>query len=282
MEAPFVVYVLDDDPAVLKVLGRALEAQGFATRCSSLWSEIGQELIAKRRGAERNLALVCDVNMPGIRGEDFCRTMLRHNPELRLILYSGQTEPEVQEVAGRLGGVPFVTKRQGVDGLGRALHLIRRELEGGPPPATRTAPRPGPRQAWLVGAGLPDPLQVTRRLVVGRGPGRDVTLSGKNVSRQHLTLSPCDDGSVEVRDLGSRNGTLIDGRPLRDASVRLGVTATIEVGAERLTLLFDHDGARARELAAKLADTDAAGLRLPGRPTDDDTLVDLRPVEGPR
>lgn len=51
---------------------------------------------------------------------------------------------------------------------------------------------------------------VGRRVVVGRSPDCDVVLNTTSVSRQHAELI-CDDVGWRVRDLGSRNGTGVNG-----------------------------------------------------------------------
>ncbi|HEX2913957.1 MAG TPA: FAD-dependent oxidoreductase [Chloroflexia bacterium] len=51
------------------------------------------------------------------------------------------------------------------------------------------------------------------KLVLGRETGNDIRLPQFSVSRRHLELKVVDNGLI-VRDLGSRNGTFIDGKPL--------------------------------------------------------------------
>jgi predicted component of type VI protein secretion system len=60
---------------------------------------------------------------------------------------------------------------------------------------------------------LPD-----RDVVVGRSEECNITLKTEEVSRQHCRLSIAD-GQLSVCDLGSRNGTLVNGREV------MGVTA---------------------------------------------------------
>jgi DNA-binding NtrC family response regulator len=56
---------------------------------------------------------------------------------------------------------------------------------------------------------------------IGTAPGNDVVLADPTVSRVHATLSP--DGPVaRIRDMGSTNGTFVDGVRVRDASVAGG------------------------------------------------------------
>jgi hypothetical protein len=56
---------------------------------------------------------------------------------------------------------------------------------------------------------------------VGRAPDCDVVVPSPRVSRYHAELSVDADGA-HVRDLGSTNGTAVDGRPVREADLRPG------------------------------------------------------------
>jgi serine phosphatase RsbU (regulator of sigma subunit) len=52
------------------------------------------------------------------------------------------------------------------------------------------------------------------KAVIGRGGGCDVVLNHPSVSRRHAELEHAPDGTWAVRDLGSRNGTRVNGAPL--------------------------------------------------------------------
>ncbi len=56
------------------------------------------------------------------------------------------------------------------------------------------------------------------RLVIGRGADCDVSLPHPSISRRHALLERLPDG-LRLRDLGSLNGTLVDGRRLREPTV---------------------------------------------------------------
>jgi hypothetical protein len=68
-------------------------------------------------------------------------------------------------------------------------------------------------------------------VVIGRTPECDVVLGDTNVSRRHAQVA-LDDGAVVVTDLGSTNGTFLNGRRVTRATVRPGDELTI--GTSRL------------------------------------------------
>ena len=64
-------------------------------------------------------------------------------------------------------------------------------------------------------------------VLVGTDPGCDLVLADPRVSRRHLELRPAEAG-FEVRDLGSRNGTIFQGAAITTATV--GPGATLRLG----------------------------------------------------
>jgi ABC transport system ATP-binding/permease protein len=80
--------------------------------------------------------------------------------------------------------------------------------------------------------GLNVPLKSTEPLVIGRRRG-DLLLEDPLVSGTHAQLIPRDDGWV-IQDLGSTNGTLVDGRLVREQVLQPG--AEISIGSTRMVL----------------------------------------------
>ncbi|MEA3338416.1 MAG: FHA domain-containing protein [Chloroflexota bacterium] len=58
------------------------------------------------------------------------------------------------------------------------------------------------------------------RIVIGRGSDCDIVLPERQASRQHVTVER-DDGGYLLRDLGSKNGTFVNGQEVRDEPCRL-------------------------------------------------------------
>ena len=82
--------------------------------------------------------------------------------------------------------------------------------------------------------------------VIGRGEAAQVELRDSDVSRRHARIEVADD-RVIVEDLGSKNGVLVDDRPIR-AATRLGHGERFEVGG--VVLEVSHPGARVGKLLA--------------------------------
>jgi DNA-binding NtrC family response regulator len=76
--------------------------------------------------------------------------------------------------------------------------------------------------------------------VVGSSPDCDLVLTDTAVSRRHFEILPGEDGFT-LRDLGSKNGTLLGGMLLHEVTLTAG--ADIQVGQSRLrfTILDEHD-----------------------------------------
>ncbi|MFF2331149.1 MULTISPECIES: FtsK/SpoIIIE domain-containing protein [unclassified Streptomyces] len=81
---------------------------------------------------------------------------------------------------------------------------------------------------------------------IGRSADADVPLDDPDVSRLHCSVTVSADGLVSVADLGSTNGTLLDGADVRDRPVRLPPGALLRLGESTLRLA---PGARTPTLA---------------------------------
>jgi hypothetical protein len=98
------------------------------------------------------------------------------------------------------------------------------------PRGPQTAGVGRPRLVLPAGSGTPERtvLLTSARMVVGRGADADLRLPDTGVSRSHAELRVEGD-TVRVVDLGSTNGTTVNGRPVDSAVLHDG--DRIEVGA---------------------------------------------------
>ncbi|WP_188273874.1 FHA domain-containing protein, partial [Streptomyces sp. CBMA152] len=71
---------------------------------------------------------------------------------------------------------------------------------------------------------------------IGRSADADVPLDDPDVSRLHCAVTVGEDGRVAVADLGSTNGTRVDGAPVGPHPVRLPAGALLRLGESALRL----------------------------------------------
>ncbi|WP_251381578.1 MULTISPECIES: FtsK/SpoIIIE domain-containing protein [unclassified Leucobacter] len=70
--------------------------------------------------------------------------------------------------------------------------------------------------------------------VIGREPGSRIRLLDQSVSRKHAVLEVMNMGSMELRDLGSANGLLIENQQVK--SVRIEAVTNVEIGTISLRI----------------------------------------------
>lgn len=78
-----------------------------------------------------------------------------------------------------------------------------------------------------------------RPRTLGRATGADFIVDGALVSRVHCRITALPDGSLEVKDLESTNGTFVNGTRIDTATLASGDKLT--VGRVDLIALHDHD-----------------------------------------
>jgi len=179
----------------------------------------------------------------------------------RLSMYAASLGEELAEVVRghaaeqgyQLRG-PVEVRFEQVDDLDIGRHRIRSSVAAGvapvsAPPKSRgpSAPRPGRPStpgadraetqvvssptAWLEVHGNRHPL-TRAATVLGRGTEVDLRIDDPGVSRQHAEIRSAD--TTTIRDLGSTNGTILDGRSVKEAELHDG--ARIVLGST--TLVF--------------------------------------------
>jgi adenylate cyclase len=123
-----------------------------------------------------------------------------------------------------------------------------------------------PPSGQLVPCGGGDPIQLRKaRLVVGRHDDCDIVLRLSTVSARHCELEWIA-GRWRVHDLGSRNGTRVDGVPCRIEWLSVG--SVLAVADQRFRLVDSRTQAARpahRGPAFALSLLEAAGLARPPR-----------------
>jgi len=123
-------------------------------------------------------------------------------------------------------------------GLAAFLGLVRDRRGAPPAPALDVEISTGV-ELTVSAAGRIKTYRFGRRILVGRAANADLRLDDPQVSRLHARIEMRDDG-VHVEDLGSRNGTRVDGANVAGSRC-LRVDDEIEIGAA--SIIFRGVGA---------------------------------------
>lgn len=100
-----VVYIIDDDPSVMRGLGRLMQAHGYDARAFSS----ARALLAGTLPAD-DACLLIDVAMPEIDGLQLYAELRRRGCLAPAIFITAQDEPAVREAVRRLGAAGFFRK----------------------------------------------------------------------------------------------------------------------------------------------------------------------------
>jgi FixJ family two-component response regulator len=116
MALDFTVFLLDDDPAVLKAVGRQLQAAGYTTKtyCSA-------EAFVSEHDASTPGCAVLDLSMPGLNGLDVQEALVRQGVERPVIFLTGHGTIPESVLAMRAGAIDFLTKPVGNSELMSAI-----------------------------------------------------------------------------------------------------------------------------------------------------------------
>ncbi|WP_404288349.1 FhaA domain-containing protein [Glutamicibacter arilaitensis] len=125
-----------------------------------------------------------------------------------------------------------------------------------PSPKTTAQPRPTPPPAAPVASPLPKQAVVEvngqrfalhhHSIVLGRSASTDIPVDDTGVSRQHIRVEEKDRGTYAVTDLGSTNGTYVDGKKIT-GETRILDGSIITIGQTKIVfrLITPSNGGRA-------------------------------------
>ena len=99
------IWLLDDDPSMLKALDRLLKSAGFSVEkfhCPTAF-------LSKLEQARCRVAIL-DVWMPDMNGLEVQKCLREDSPETRIIFITGRDDRSVREGALNAGAFAFLTK----------------------------------------------------------------------------------------------------------------------------------------------------------------------------
>jgi diguanylate cyclase (GGDEF)-like protein len=107
-----------------------------------------------------------------------------------------------------------------------------------------------PEKAYLIvlsGNRLGSMIEVREGMVIGRAFGADLAIPEEGISRQHVKISANPQGELVAHDLGSLNGTYVNGNRIESAvlrdgdKIRIGTTTILKFSyADRLEESFQQ------------------------------------------
>lgn len=174
--------------------------------------------------------------------EELCGEIVRHAESQGYTLLGPVKATFVKNTELRRGQMSVESQTNGEPDSGAPkAHASVPRPPHAPPAATAALPQRPPRSAPPAPRGGTGTLEHNgqtytldpRPTVIGRSSAADITISDTGVSRKHLEVSQ--HGSRWLaRDLGSTNGSYVDGRELRSAESELYDGAVIALGNARM------------------------------------------------
>jgi EmrB/QacA subfamily drug resistance transporter len=188
-----------------------------------------------------DIGLVVEPSRPTVMGRDESADVVISDDEVsrRHVVVSAEGSELVVQDVGSTNGTFVNDERitgprtlQPGDRL-RIGETVFEFVPPAPPERERLLPDAGPGELRIVGGpGAGTRVPISAPTTLGRHPGCDVVLSDEEVSRYHVAAIPEED-HVVIADLGSLNGTYVNGERLIDRR-RLQGGERIEVGAVTL------------------------------------------------
>ena len=114
------VLVVDDEEAVLRFVDRVLRDAGYKTSIATS----GAEAIEIARKVGPLGALVTDVMMPGMTGDELARLLRQTQPEIKVLYLTGYSDRLFKEKAMLWADEAFLDKPCTVKGLREAVSLL--------------------------------------------------------------------------------------------------------------------------------------------------------------
>ena len=130
------VLVVDDEEAVLRFVDRVLRDAGYKTAVANSGPEAIE--VAKKVGPLG--ALVTDVMMPGMTGDELARVLRQTEPTLKVLYLTGYSDRLFKEKAMLWADEAFLDKPCTVKGLREAVSLLITGKFDAPEDPTRAAP----------------------------------------------------------------------------------------------------------------------------------------------
>lgn len=115
------ILCVDDDPDVLRSIGRILTEAGHECLMATRASE-AHRLIA----AHRVSVALCDIGLRGESGLDLLASLANHRPAIATVMVTGRDDPQIADTALALGAYGYLTKPFSANDLVIAVSIAAR------------------------------------------------------------------------------------------------------------------------------------------------------------
>lgn len=176
------ILVVDDDPAILKLLGAVLEREGY--HCTTAESSEAALLCLD---ADLYRMLIVDKNLPGLDGMQLARIVHMLSPDLPILLITGYASRESVREAAAIGVADYIRKPIDSDDFRR---VVGDNLRCSSPSFSQAQQR--------FGSTFPPgtlPVVIARLSSTSRGAARDGDVAGLELLRGSslLLIEPRDE-----------------------------------------------------------------------------------------
>ena len=110
------VLLVDDEPEFVSALSERMTHRGFKVDAAST----GSEALDKTAGGDYD-AIVLDLAMPGMDGIETLKQLLAKNPDLQVILLTGQASLQRGVEAVKIGAMDFLEKPADIETLTKKI-----------------------------------------------------------------------------------------------------------------------------------------------------------------
>jgi DNA-binding NarL/FixJ family response regulator len=117
---PLSVVVVEDHPAVRRGIVAVLSPEAGFTIILAGTAREGLDLVSRRRP---DVAVV-DLELPDASGIDLIPQLLRHEPDLRVVVYTGSIGPRTWTAVKAAGAHALVSKAGALDDLSKAIRTV--------------------------------------------------------------------------------------------------------------------------------------------------------------
>ena len=123
------VLLVDDDHEMQALLQEGLAR--YRDQFTVVAAHDGAEALEEIRRQGISL-VVTDLKMPRVDGFELLATIIEHYPDIPVVIITGFSSPEMEQLARRGGAVDFIAKPFAIEALARQiLVMLRRESDGG-------------------------------------------------------------------------------------------------------------------------------------------------------